>query len=624
MKKSKKFLLLLVCVLNFQNIALAETDSYTNNIIKKDRYYKITDDGQIYTINSNETTSEYYSSFYSDDTLEEYYLSSYISPIKDQKHSSDCWAFATCGAMETAVMMKENTVYDFSENHIKYTMSTQYNSPYGYNHKATGGGTTEQGNTYMIFGSGFVLDSDNPHTERDIMEDYGITANYPSTGYVASGIINIPNLSDSDMKGYNETKKARITEVKKLIKKYGSVSSAIYSSGKEDINFYHSSSTGTNHRVLLVGWNDNYSKDEFKTNIPDGNGAFIVKNSWGTEYGENGLYYLSYYDIYACQDISCITDIRKKESNETINSYTGSCDISSLSLNNGNTTYYGNIFKKNYEQEQLKSVLLYMFPGQSYKISVFFSDVESNPENILYFTGDTTGKEIYYTNNVDYPGYYTINLKEPLDITNDTYAIRVETTSYLQTNDENGNIVNANARLPIESPTMAIVNNDIATLKDVSIEPMQSFLNTTLSPYNTDLNNFRLTIVDNDNATIKEFIGNFEINAITSSELSKSKIDYMSVVDVNNTKKTSFNAGETVKIAPVVNGINLEGKELYCCVYNRENCLVKLFNKKIENNNNVFTYEKIPSDFGSYEIRAFVFDSNNNITPLGNVKILNN
>ena len=50
-----------------------------------------------------------------------------------------------------------------------------------------------------------------------------------------------------------------------------------------------------NHYVTLVGWNDTYSRNNFATPAP-GDGAWICKNSWGTGWGEEGYFYVSYYD----------------------------------------------------------------------------------------------------------------------------------------------------------------------------------------------------------------------------------------------------------------------------------------------------------------------------------------
>ena len=60
-------------------------------------------------------------------------------------------------------------------------------------------------------------------------------------------------------------------------------------------SYYYNGSSGTNHDVLIVGWDDNYAAANFAT-APPGNGAFIVKNSWGASWGSSGYFYVSYYD----------------------------------------------------------------------------------------------------------------------------------------------------------------------------------------------------------------------------------------------------------------------------------------------------------------------------------------
>ena len=66
-------------------------------------------------------------------------------------------------------------------------------------------------------------------------------------------------------------------------------------------SFYNSNHESSNHAVVVVGWDDNFSKDNFNTPAP-GNGAWIIRNSWVTgdfdsRQAYNGYFYLSYYDV---------------------------------------------------------------------------------------------------------------------------------------------------------------------------------------------------------------------------------------------------------------------------------------------------------------------------------------
>ena len=62
--------------------------------------------------------------------------------------------------------------------------------------------------------------------------------------------------------------------------------------------FYLNRTLGENHGVLVVGWNDNYPRRRFGGSYgrPPGNGAFLVRNSWGASFGRRGYFWVSYYD----------------------------------------------------------------------------------------------------------------------------------------------------------------------------------------------------------------------------------------------------------------------------------------------------------------------------------------
>jgi len=60
-------------------------------------------------------------------------------------------------------------------------------------------------------------------------------------------------------------------------------------------SYYYNGRSASNHAVAIVGWNDSFDRNRF-SNVPPGNGAFIIKNSWSPAWRENGYFYVSYYD----------------------------------------------------------------------------------------------------------------------------------------------------------------------------------------------------------------------------------------------------------------------------------------------------------------------------------------
>ncbi len=95
-------------------------------------------------------------------------------------------------------------------------------------------------------------------------------------------------------------------DLKATIMEYGAVAVSYYhddacctSAGAYYNNIYTNSAAECydNHAVTVVGWDDAYSRTNFLPNLrPPGDGAWLVKNSWGTEYGDGGYLHVSYHD----------------------------------------------------------------------------------------------------------------------------------------------------------------------------------------------------------------------------------------------------------------------------------------------------------------------------------------
>ena len=95
------------------------------------------------------------------------------------------------------------------------------------------------------------------------------------------------------------------TYIKSAIFNYGSVDASFYGQATIDaVNPYFNDNTSAQyvdtfynatHEISIVGWDDHYSRDNFLI-TPPGDGAWIVKNSYGKDWGDNGIVYVSYYD----------------------------------------------------------------------------------------------------------------------------------------------------------------------------------------------------------------------------------------------------------------------------------------------------------------------------------------
>ncbi len=206
------------------------------------------------------------------------------TPIKNQGAGGNCWAFAVLASIETSIIKASGQVYNLSENNVK-NLQAKY-SRYGFTTFLPNDG----GNIYMAVGYivswiGPVNASDDPYNSKNflsycfnqsLLHIQNVYYLPPRTGF-----------TDNDL-------------FKEAIMRYGGIYISMRMEQSRPYfvspnHYYNGDNLTANHAVCIVGWDDNYSKNNFYI-TPPGDGAWIVKNSWGEDWGDHGYFYISYYD----------------------------------------------------------------------------------------------------------------------------------------------------------------------------------------------------------------------------------------------------------------------------------------------------------------------------------------
>ncbi len=222
--------------------------------------------------------------------------------------------------------------------------------------------------------------------------------------------------------------------VKRMIMKKGSAVIAC----SQDLSIYLNEETGAyyspefanaNNYVNVIGWDDNYPAYNFRIQ-PENNGAWLVKNSFGTDWGNDGYFWLSYADKTISED-AFIFDFTEPTPGMKVYQYDGTVSYNYINDQEASSITAANIFTA-VDNERLDSVG-FLTPSSyfDYKIDVY-RGVKDTPDSGILFSSQS-GSELY-------AGYHTIDLETPVDLcAGDRFSVIVEIstsisgTAYLMT-----------------------------------------------------------------------------------------------------------------------------------------------------------------------------------------------
>ena len=190
--------------------------------------------------------------------------------------------------------------------------------------------------------------------------------------------------------------------------------------------YYGGSSDSANHGITLIGWDDNYSASNFKS-TPSGDGAFLMKNSWGTSWGDNGYFWISYYDtVLARYSWSGIFYDPEPMDNYDYNyQYDPYGWVGSFDNGSSTTWWFANVFTAT-ASHTLQAVSFYAaVPDSTYEVRIYKSP-DSSPLN-------TGGYELSQTGTLTYADYHTIDLTSGVDVASGqefSVVVKLTTPSY--------------------------------------------------------------------------------------------------------------------------------------------------------------------------------------------------
>lgn len=369
------------------------------------------------------------------------YKTANLPAIRDQGGYGVCWAFSTISLLEINLLKNKlvSDDIDLSEFHLVNFTYNNVTDPLG----GSAGDTT----TFLRSSNSVTQNGGDIRMAFNSLMDWEGAVDETLVPYTAevAGTINTTGLSDDlarkntkiHLQNYYKVNMTNQTDVKQAITDYGALSISYYAYGGDASNKYYNSSTagyycydsntGTNHAVTVVGWDDNYSKDNFPTK-PEGDGAWIVRNSWGSYFGENGYFYLSYYDKSTRVEGYAV-EAQTSDNYDNNYQYDGTGWFSYMGYSGyGGTNKYANVFTAKANESKAENIEAVSFEdyssaGCKYNISIYtnLTDVLDPESGMLECTqsGHTT-----------FDGAYTIKLNNPVYVEDGTtFSVVVELIS---------------------------------------------------------------------------------------------------------------------------------------------------------------------------------------------------
>ncbi len=308
-----------------------------------------------------------------------------VTPVREQGTYNCCWTFATYASLESSILKASGTEVDLSENHLKNHNGFAWKIPADGTEEQPGeGGNHFQSIAYLTRGDGPVKEADDPYKDYNDYPGKQGTPEYTPEYYVRSMLI-----FDTD------------TEMKQALMEHSPLYTPMQYSeeslSEDQTTYYYSGGDAAGHAVAIVGWDDNKAIP----GAPD-KGAWLCKNSWGKDWGDDGYFWISYQDTEGANEGISFNDATAASSFNNIYYHDEFGKVGTIS-----TPYALNAFTAE-ENEALSAIGFYtQVDGASYNIKVYDDFDNGKPSQLL---AEKSG-------NATYTGYHTVDLDSSVNLT---------------------------------------------------------------------------------------------------------------------------------------------------------------------------------------------------------------
>ena len=346
-----------------------------------------------------------------------------VTPVKNQYSTGMCWDFAAIAAVESCALKNKLGTFDLSETHLLYSLSgDMYSDTAGKKDKFSdldemSGGQHLVASNYFFNGFGQRTESQDSFLSH-YNQTTGRLSTITSSQYdKGSQLLNVKEMTEVTSSEAQVCSANQITDIKTAIIGNGALMASMYWPDGEGSSYIRTSKSSTaaavNHGVTIVGWDDSISASHFSGATR--NGAWIIKNSWGTEVGENGYFYVSYDDHFICTRVVSFSGVSKDTFDHTYNSGPLFDTTAVIGLEGSSAQYIASKFSKaSSKDESLDRVSFQTLPDMKYTVYLApdaSTNNSSSWKQLGTHTSSNTGVKSIDVNNTKVTNNFAIVLK---------------------------------------------------------------------------------------------------------------------------------------------------------------------------------------------------------------------